>query len=223
MDTASRNKAIAIALVAVIAAAAVGWWAYGEHQKRELRKAIVALVADSGARLRAALDTTAREPDGGRKLEEAAVAAERNLAALKGMNAAREQALADAADDYLLTTREILKRLVNVHRYRELMSESLQALVEHMRAGNRDAQWIALAVKARERVNKDYRDLSLAASALDQLLQSLARSQNRIAPYVGPAALLDGGEINAARARTRETAKQAAAEIEQTRKLEAFR
>ena len=84
----SRTKIIAVALAATLVAAAAGWWAYGEHQKRELRKAIVALVADTGARLRGALTATAEGPEAARKLEEDTAAADRNLAELKRMNAA---------------------------------------------------------------------------------------------------------------------------------------
>jgi hypothetical protein len=218
----SRAKLIAVALCVLIAAAA-GWWGYGEHQKRELRKAIVALVADTGARLRRALAATAESPEAARKLEEDAAAADRNLAALKGMNAAREQALADSADDYLLTGREILKRFAHVQRYRRLLSESLQALLDHMRADDHTGAWVQEAVKARERANKDHRDLGLAAGALDQLLQSFPASQKKIAPFVGPTVLIEDSVIEAARARALDAAKQAAAEIEKTRRLDAFR
>lgn len=216
----SRAKFTAVALSVLVAAAAAGWWGYGEHQKRELRKAIVALVADTGTRLHGALEANAHDA---RKLEGDVAAADGNLAGLKGMDAARQQALADAADDYLLTGREILKRLASVQRCRELLSESLQALIEHMRADDHTGAWVEEAVKARERANKDYRDLSLAAGALDKLLQSFPASQNKIAQYVEPAVLMEDGVIDAARARALEAMKQATAEIEKTRRLDAFR
>jgi hypothetical protein len=132
-------------------------------------------------------------------------------------------ALAEAADDYLLTSREILKRLVNAQRYRQLLSESLPALIQHTRADNRTGAWVQEAVKARERVNKDHRDLSLATGALDQLLQSFPASQKKIAPFVDPAVLIDDGAIAAARARALEAAKRVSAEIEKTRQPDAFR
>jgi len=219
----SRAKIIAVALAATLVAAAAGWWAYGEHQKRELRKAIVALVADTGARLRGALTATAEGPEAARKLEEDTAAADRNLAELKRMNAAREPALADAADDYLLTSREILKRLADVQRYRQLLSESLPALLEHMRADNRTGAWVQEAVKARERANKDHRSLGLATSALDPLLQSFPASQKKVAPHVDPSVIIEDGVVDAAHARALETAKQAAAGFEKTRQLDAFR
>jgi len=222
MIPVSRNKTVAIALVAVIALAA-GWWGYGEHQKRELRKSIVGLIADTGARMRAALTATDSGPEAARKLEEHSGAAEKNLSALKGMNASRETALAEAADDYLLTCREILKRYVNVQRSRQLLSESLPALIEHMRSNNRSGAWIQEAVKARERVNKDYRDLNLATNTLDTLLQSFPASQKKIAPYVDRAELIDDGTVTTARTRALDAAKQAAADLEKTRQLDAFR
>ncbi len=127
------------------------------------------------------------------------------------------------ADDYLLTSREILKRLAAGQRYRVLLSEGLQARIEHMRADDHSGAWVQQAVKARERANKDHRDLALAAGALDKLLQSLPAAQKKIAPYVEPAVLIEDGAVEAARARVLEAAKLATAEIEKTRQLDAFR
>jgi hypothetical protein len=217
----SRPKLIAVALI-VLAAAAAGWWGYGEHQKREQRKAILALVADTGARLRAGLGATAEGPEAARQLDEETAAADQNLSALKSLDASRQPVLAEAADDYLLTVREILKR-VAVQRYRQLLAQSLQALITHMRADDHSGAWVQEAVKARERAQKDHRDLGLAIGALDQLLQSFPASQKKIAPYVEPAALIEDGAVEAARARAIESRKQADAEFEKTSRLDAFR
>jgi hypothetical protein len=217
----SRTRIIAIGLVVV--GAAIGWWGYGAHQKSELRKTIVGLVADSASRMREALATPADSPETTRRDEEHAAAVERNLAQLKGLAAAREQLLADAADDYLLTSREILKRVVESRRYRQMLTESLQALTEHMRSDNRTGAWVQEAVKARERVNKDHRGYAAAAAALDKLLLSFPDSQKRIAPDVGPAVLIDATAIEAARARVVSAASQAEAEVAKSRQLETFR
>ena len=222
MNPASGKRTVVIALVAVIAVVA-GWWGYGEHRKGEQRKAIVALVSDTATRMSSALTATDGGPEAARKLEEHTAAADRNLAELKRMNTAREPAFAEAADDYLLTGREILKRLVNVQRYRQLLSESLPALQAHMRADNRTGAWVQEAVKARERVNKDYRDMNLATNTLDTLLQSFPASQKKIAPYVDRAELIDDGTVTTARTRALDAAKQAAADLEKTRQLDAFR
>ncbi len=173
--------------------------------------------------MRIALTAATEGPDAVRGLEDHAAAVEQNLAELKRLNAAREPVLAEAADDYILTSREILKRLVNVQRYRQLLAESLPALIAHMRADNRSGVWIQQAVKARERVNQDHRGLSLAAGALDTLLRSFPASQKKIAPHVAPVTLVEGSVIDAARARALEAVKQADGEIEKTRRLDAFR
>jgi len=220
MDT--KTRVIAGALAFALAGAAAGWWAYGAHQKRELRKTIVALVADGAARMRDAL-AAADAPDAARRDEANAAAAESALARLRSLDAAREQALADAADAYLHNGREILKRVAEGRRYRQLLTDSLQALEGHMRADDRSAAWVKEAVKARERVNGDYRGYSAAATVLDQLLRSLPEAQSRIAPHVDPALLLDAAAIDAARSRTLAAAKQAETEVAKTRKLEAFR
>lgn len=218
----SRARLIVVALV-VLAAAAAGWWGYGEHQKREQRKAVVALLADTTIQLKAGIAATAGGPEAVRKLDEQTAGADRNLATLKIMDASRQPALAEAADDYLLTARETLKRLAAVQRYRLLLAESLQALVDHMRADNHSGAWVQQAVKAHERAKKDHHDLELATGALDQLLQSLPASQKKIAPYVEPAALIDDGAIEAARARALDSLKQATADVEKTGRLDAFR
>jgi hypothetical protein len=218
----SRTKLIVVAL-AVLVAAAAGWWGYGEHQKREQGKTITALVADAAAQLKAGLAATAEGPEAVRKLDEQSAAADRDLAALKGMDASRQPALAEAADDYLLTSREVLKRLAAVERFRLLLSESLQALTDHMRADDHSGAWVQAAVKARERANKDHRDLGLATDALGQLLQSFPASQKKIAPYVEPAIVIEDGAIEAARTRAIETAKRADAESEKTGRLQDFR
>jgi hypothetical protein len=218
-----RTRFIAIGVAAAILGTAAGWWGYSAHQKRELGRAIVALVADTGMRVRSVLSATADDPEAARKYEEHAAAVERNLARLKELDAAREQALADAADDYILTSREILKRVVESARYRRLLAESLQALNEHMNADTRTGAWVQEAVKARERVNRDHRGYSAAAAALDKLLQDFPGSQKKVAPRVEPAVLIEGALIESARARALEGSKQAQAEVEKTRQLGAFR
>jgi hypothetical protein len=218
----SRAKLFIIALAALVAVAA-GWWGYGEHQKREQRKSIVALLSDTGAQLRAGLSAMDGGPDAVRKLDEQTAGADRNLSALKSMDASRQSALAEAADDYLLTGREILKRLAAVQRYRQLLSESLQALVGHMRADDHSGAWVQQAVKAHERAKKDHRDLALATGALDKLLQSLPDSQKKIAPYVEAGMLIGDDAIAAARARALDSLKQSTAEIEKAGRLDAFR
>ena len=222
------TKTIAIAAVALVVTVALLIWGYGAHKKRETDKAILALVADSGTRLRDALGIETAPPAADRaqvakKLDEHAAAADDNLQAFKRLDTGSNQALADAADDYLLTAREILKRQSEGHRYRLLMGESEQALRDHMRRNDHSTAWVQGAVKAKERMNKDFRGYSLSAETLDKLLGSFSSSQQKIAVYVAPAVLIDSTLISNARDRVTKDAKQAAADYEKLNQIEAFR
>lgn len=212
----AQTKSIAIGLIVAILGTAIGWWAYSAYQKRELRKTVQGLVADTSTQLRSGL--TAAEGN-----DERFAAAERNLAKLKSLDAAREQQLADAADDYLLTGREILKRVAESQRHRRELAESLQALQQHMRADDRSGAWGQEAVKLRERVNKDHRGYAAAVAVLDKLLQSFPDSQKRIAPHVEPALLIDATTLEQARTGALAAAKQVEAEVAKSRQLETFR
>src|SRR5690349_11658707 len=222
------TKTIAIAAVALVVTVALLIWGYGAHKKRETDKAILALVADSGTRLRDALGIETAPPAADRaqvakKLDEHAAAADDNLQAFKRLDTGSNQALADAADDYLLTAREILKRQSEGHRYRLLMGESEQALRDHMRRNDHSTAWVQGAVKAKERMNKDFRGYSLSAETLDKLLGSFSSSQQKIAVYVAPAVLIDSALISNARDRVTKDVKQAAADYEKLNQIEAFR
>src|SRR5688572_25126549 len=108
-------KTLAIGAVALVVAAVLLYWGYGAHKKRAANQTILALVADTGTRLRDALGIESAPPTTDRmmfvkKLDEHAAAAELNLQKFKRLDTASVQALADSADDYLVTTREILKR-----------------------------------------------------------------------------------------------------------------
>jgi hypothetical protein len=129
-----NRKALIIA-VAIAVAAGLGWM-LKQHVDRS---AVFALVKDTGTRLKEALAIeagarAAAGPQATQKLDGHAAAAEKNRAALKRLDAAGRQALMDAADDYLLTGQEILRRQAAAHRTRQLLAESLQALRGHFRA-----------------------------------------------------------------------------------------
>lgn len=224
----SRNKTVAIALVSALAASALGYWGYSAHQKRELHKAVVALVTDTSARLRDALNIEAGLPPADpaatvRKLDEHAAAVDRNLTEIKRMDASRNLALADATDSYLLTVREILRYQASSHWFRLGLSESTQALRDHMRADDRSGSWVREAVRAKEQVNTDYRDYRLASDAFRTLLESFPADQAKIAPYVGASPLIDQNLVGTARERALEVSKQAAGEMEKIKQLDAYR
>ena len=220
-----NTKTIVIGAVALIVAVTLLSWGYSAHKKSGASKTIHALVTDTSARLRDALESEAAPPPTDRarlvkKLDDHAASADVSLQTLKRLDAA-PVALADAADDYIVTAREILKKQADSHRYRLLLADSSQALRVHMRHDNRTRAWIQEAVKAKERVNKDYRGYNLNAGLLDNLLGSFAASQKKIAPHAGRAILIEGSLVADARGRVQEDMKAVEAEFEKLTRIAA--
>jgi hypothetical protein len=226
MNASSRT--LIMATVGLFVVAAVGYVGYSAFKTRELNKASLAALTDTNARLREALSIEVGPPPVDRaqivkKLDEHAAAADRHLQEFKRLDAARNRALADAADYYLLGAREILKKQADSHRYRLAYAESSRALREHMRSDNRTSAWFPQAVKVKERVNKDYRGYNLNAVALGQFLETLSAAQKRIAPYIEPSALLAEDLIARAHKQVVEETERTADGMEKLNRLDAIR
>lgn len=220
------GSTLVIGAVALIAAAVLGYWGYGAYQKRELHGTIGAALKSTGGQLREALAIEAGPAPADRlkvaeKLDEFATAADKSIEQLKRLPVARDLTLADNADGHLVTAREIFRRQAAANRALALHAESLAALHDHMRADNRSRAWVQQAVRAKDRVEKDYRDYRIAADSYDKLLGELPASQKRIAPHIGAEALVGNSLIEKARERAIETARQASVEMERVRKLAA--
>lgn len=220
------GRTLVIVAVALVAAAVLGYWGYGAYQKRELHGAIGAALKNTGGQLREALAIETGPAPADRlkvaeKLDEFATAADKSIEQLKRLPVARDLALADNADGHLVTAREIFRRQAAANRALALHAESLAALRDHMRVDNRSSAWVQQAVRAKERVEKDYRDYRIAVDTCDKLLGELPASQKRIASHIGAEALVENSLIGKARERAAETAAQIAAEMEKVRRLAA--
>lgn len=223
----NTNRTVVV-VVATLVAVGLGHWGYGAYQTRETKKTAVALITDIADRLRQSLMVEAGLPPANRTRRTAtpeaeAAAADKALQTLKSLHASDNQALVDAADDFLLTSREILKKLADFNRYRALLDESAQALREHMRSRDRSGAWVQNAIKARERVNQDLRGYTTAAEVSGKLLKTLPVSQKKIAPFVGKEVLIADDLVARASERIQQNLQQTAAEMEKTRTPEDFR
>lgn len=228
MATRPDRRIVIFVAVALVLAAALGYWGYGSHKKREYDKSVLALVADTSARLRDGLNIetappTADRPSFIKKLDEHALTVDRNVRSLKAHGSSTNTALADAADDYMVTAREILKRQAESRRRRLSLDENARMLGDHMRRDDRTGAWVQEAVKAKDRVNKDYRDYQLAAEALDKLLGSFTASQAKILPYIDPKLAIADAFVGEARRQAREDVRMTAAQFEKTQRLAATR
>ena len=199
-----RAKALLVALVTLTGGSAFGYWSYigyQQREQRELRDEVAALVQDTAVRLRAGLASqpggiNPDNPEALRSLYDHAVMVDGHLKKFRNLDVSSLAHFGDAADDYLLTSREILLRRASTQRYRLKIADDLRSLRKHMRTDDATGAWITAAVRAKERVDEVYRDYRMASTALRELLQSLPAAQAKIAPHVDAALLIDDSLVN---------------------------
>lgn len=218
----ARNVALAAAPVLLTLLVYLG---YGEHQRRTLPGTVNALVLDASLRLQDALQDEANDASalGAQRLDDHYAAVEQNLAKLRAMETSAIEDLARVADDYLLTTREILRRRAADYRNRMQVTESMRALRAHMLSDNRTGVWITQAVRKKERLEAEFRQYRLTSEALAGLLGQYAASRARLAARVAPAQLTDENVALGARNRTLETFSNLTDEVEKAGQLNAYR
>jgi len=219
-----RARTVVIALVAFVVASTFAYWGYGEYRKRELYKAVVGHVTDASARLRDALSIGMGAPSIDayvtQRLEDHAKEVERRFEELRRMSAAPNRALVDAAELYMVTARELLRRTASSHRYRATFSSSAQmlvALTQH--ASGRSGSWIAQMVSAKEQAERDYSNYRGALDAIGRLLDSLPDARRKLAVHVDPAVLLEESLRANAREQALEASQRAADELERARQF----
>ena len=227
MISRTRTKLLAGALIAVATGSAFGYWRAAEYEQRERRNDVLWLVQDTSLRLRAAL---AIEPPAAvskeevlRALYDHAAVVDRHVGKLHSSETSGFGNLADAAEDYLVTSREILLRRASSQRHYLRVADDLQRLRQHMRADNRTGAWITEAVRAKERVEEGYRDYRIASTALVGLLQSFPVAQARIAPHVETALLIDDNVVNEAHQRVTLASRETLRELDRYANLNNYR
>jgi hypothetical protein len=188
-----RTLAVAAALIVL----AVGTWlAYDKYSRRNH---VVTMVKDAAVRLTSVLQAQA----GGAApidYESHATAIEGYASTLRRMNTSSFTPLADAADDYLVTAREIARRSVDIRRARERLTASLPALGQHIRTDRGAAAWTGEAMKLKETLDRDFRDYRIAVDAYRSVLGSLLVSQANVSSRVEDLPLIDDALVKRAAA-----------------------
>jgi len=213
----------AVVAVLVIAAGAALYW--GQHKKAQLRGDIAALVVAASARLRSALAMEADQKaadtaEAVARLEQDSAAFDKQLAALHALDASREAVLADAADDYLGTARQLTLYQARMHGLRIDVDGAAQALDEHMRgADSRARGWIGEAMRRKDILEKKYFDYRLASDGFSDLARTYLDSRKQLAALLGAQAVVDEQLAMDARAQAGAAAKQTAALVERARQL----
>ncbi|MGQ0749867.1 MAG: hypothetical protein ACT4PS_04965 [Betaproteobacteria bacterium] len=218
---AAAWAAIALAIVWL------AYWSYGQHRKYTLPKFVIALVHDASTRLadalRGEIDSSSHDDAIITALERHAIAADQSLMKLRDIDAASIEELASAADEYLLTAREILRRRAAEYRHRGQVATSIGTLRAHMRADNRTGAWISQAVRHKTRLEADFRRYRITTAALADLLQQYAGSRARIAAHVDPPGLWDEQTASAAGTRILDALGTISGEVERAGQLNAYR
>jgi len=220
------TRTAALGLAALVLALALGYWGVSAWRKGQLERTVAALVKDSSDRLAAALAletdaATANSAQTVGKLDEHAQEVDQHVIELHDLGAPTDLALAAAAEDYLLTVRQILRQQAASHRYRVQVTASEEKLRDHMRtAGRRSGAWIEEAVRAKDRLEKNYFDYRVSAEALERLLASYPAVRKKMASQTR-ARLLADEVVEGARKRTLDGLKRIALNVEQARQLAA--
>ena len=191
-----KKNALVVAAVVAIAVLAVA--SYKVYEINTTRSSVIALLRSANESLRPALLAQA-SGSAVEDLETRAAAAESHLAALRSLRTAPARRLADAADETLHSTREILRRHVEIGRTRSRLAQSSEALAVHIQSDHGAANWTHEAMRLKNTVDRDSRDYRIAVESYASLLESLPESQAKLAPYVDGALLLDATLIANAR------------------------
>jgi hypothetical protein len=223
-SSGSRTKTIAIVLVAVLAAAALGYWGYGAYKTRELRAAVGTILKEAAGHMRDALAVQGGQlPEDraapAKKLDGQVAAVDKGMARLKRVQAHRDRGLTDNADGYLVSAREILRAQARMYRAYQRHAQSLDSLRDHMRVDDRRGAWVKMAVRAKERAERDFRDYRLANASYATLLGSFPTTQKKVETAIGSEGLATQDQIDRARAQALAIANEAAEEMEKVRQL----
>jgi hypothetical protein len=227
MNPASRTTVLALA--AVFAASSLAYFGVSTYRKRELHKAVAELVKDASQRLEQALAiekdaTAANSPQIVTRLDDQAQEVDKHVIELRSMSAAPDRALADAAEEYLLTVRQILRNQAASHRYLLQVTASDQALRDHMRkAGVRSRGWIDEAMREKEQMERAYFNYRLSSDAFGRLLDSYPDARGKLAAQMEARRLFGDDASKDARKRAAAASKRVADEVERTRQLAGVR
>jgi hypothetical protein len=205
----NRTVAIAAGTIAVLIAAGLAYLGYAAAQKRSQQKRVSELVVDTTAKLREVL-VAKRVPDLVAPLD----------ANLNEAKAPRDPKFADAAEQYIISAREIARRRAEIERLERRAAESRQALAAHMaRASHRGTGWLDQAVALKKRVEDDHFNLGVELKALDQLLFSLPEAEQALAPHVARDSLIEETLRVSARQQAQDDLRRATDDLQHARRL----
>ena len=215
-------KRVVIGVAAALLAAVVAYAGFSAYQKRNLRAQVAETVAAASVQVGESLAIDINAPaDGlGGRLDAGVERAAASLEQLRGLAARRDPALVEAADGYVASVLEVLRRQAGAVRHRSRFVEDRKALDDHMtRVGARTENWFAEAVRLRQRLDQDYHDYQVTVTSLGNMLAGLVDARRKVAAQLPAVPLPEESAINQARERTRAAESATKQELERARQL----
>ena len=212
-----KRSVLSIAAVAIIIA--LGVWAYSAYRTHTTRAAITVVVKESGERLKPALS----QADASSDFDAGARAVDGHVATLRKLDTQRALPLADAADGYLVSVREILKRRAVMHNAREPLAKGLEALTQHVQGDRGAAAWPGEAVRLKDSLERDFREYRIATESYVALLETLPAAQSKIAEHVKGVWVADEKTIREARSAALDALARTDENIRKVTQLDAYR
>jgi len=211
---------IGVGALALAIVCALAWWAYKETQKRELHQNVVALVQDSTARLREALELLTTGAESRAKLEAHFTALEGNVGQMHGLDASIYPALVQAADAYVTDVHALLRRELALHAGRDAVRVDIGEIDNHLRAaGTRSQEWIQQALALNKGLEKTFFDYRFAAGGLEKSLHSLVYTSLGLRVFMPTGAVIEEDPILAAEKRLLELSTRIEQEVGNARRL----
>jgi hypothetical protein len=207
MPTTKVAKVL-VAAACLFVAVVVGYLLTKEARKRYEAHAVVSVVQEATAQLKAGLKTPSRE--GLEKIE----------ASIRATQRWSNTEVADAAEQYLVGAREILRRRAEATRLAEKAAASRAALLAHMdRAPARDLPWLRAATQLKRQVERDHFDLDVQLGALADLLGAMPEANKRLAPHISASLLFEDSVRRSARDAVLQEARRERGELDKARGL----
>lgn len=218
----ARVKRIGIVAVAGILLAAFAYAVYGVYQKRELRTQVVDAVAKASRQLDEALDIDLLAPSApiAQRIDAGVARSEELLQQLRALAARRDPELVEAADPYVASVLEVLRRQAGAMWHRARFIEDRDALNQHMAlVGTRSENWAAEAIRLKKKLEQDNYDYQLTVASLGNMLAGLIDARRKIAAQLPAVPLPEEAALVRARERSLAAAGTAKQELENARRL----
>lgn len=219
-----KNSHLIIGAVALIIVAVAAYIAWDRHQTGSLQDATYARIGNATQALRAVLAPSNDPVAQSQAIAAAAQRVDGDLAALRSTETSRILLLGAAADTYLHTARELLKRRAAMLMLDTAVRNGITEFRDHLLNGNRAApDWTGKAVQLKNRLEEDFREYRRAADAHAGIADGLPDARKALAAMAPDPLLVTAAEIAALRSSATSTAKALSGEVEAARRLAAPR